>query len=222
VAVAPALSAPPAKSRRRRQVEKNARLIQEELTPFQRLPGKVRLELKDPNSLFDKETTPIYPHAEPMLNRSVAKFLLDTVRLDRRRPSVELTMAFRSAALGPEEEERTRAKMNRYFSVEAELAVLEKDVNRTEGMGSLRFAVPVVLIAGLVAGYLSLNTSLLGPTYLTELAYLIVITVVWVMLWDPIEKLLYDSYLIRLRVQALRKLATAKIAFVYGPAPKRL
>jgi hypothetical protein len=197
-------------------------MIQDELTPFERSPGKVRLEFKDPSSLFDPKTVPIYPHAEPMLNGSVAKFLLDTVRLDRRKPSVELTMAFRSAPLRPEEEESTRAQMKRYFAVEAELAVLAKDVNRTEGMGSLRFAIPVVLIAGLVAGYLSINTSLLGPAYLTELAYLIVITVVWVMLWDPIEKLLYDSYLIRLRVHALRKLATAEIAFVYGPAPKRL
>jgi hypothetical protein len=196
-------------------------MIQEELTPFERAPGKVRLELKDPGSLFDKGTVPSYPHAEPMLNGSVAKFLLDTVRLDRRKPGVELTLAFRSAPLGPEEEERTRAQMKRYFSVEAELAALAKDVNRTEGMGSLRFAIPVVLIAGLVAGYLSINTSLLGPAYLTELAYLIVITVVWVMLWDPIEKLLYDSYLIRLRVNAFRKLATAEITFEHGPVLKR-
>jgi len=55
--------------------------------------------------------------------------------------------------------------------------------------------------------------------YLTALAYLVFITIVWVMLWDPIEKLLFDSYFIRLQSRALHKLAAAKIAFVYGSTP---
>ncbi|MGP8075219.1 MAG: hypothetical protein ACLP8Y_00535 [Thermoplasmata archaeon] len=177
------------------------------------------VELKNLDSLFDSDATRTYPHTESMVNKSVAKFLLDSVRLDRRKPKVELTLAFRSPPLPPDEEERVRAQMSRYFGIEGKLAVLDQSVNRTEGVGSLRFAIPVVIIAGLVAGYLSLNTSLLGPSYLTALAYLIVITIVWVMLWDPIEKLLCDSYLIRLRVFALRKLAAAKITFVYRPTP---
>ncbi|MGD0588124.1 MAG: hypothetical protein ABSA63_04950 [Thermoplasmata archaeon] len=179
------------------------------------------VELKNLDSLFDSDATRTYPHTESMVNKSVAKFLLDSVRLDRRKPKVELTLAFRSPPLAPDEEERVRAQLSRYFAIESKLAVLDLSVNRTEGVGSLRFAIPVVIVAGLVAGYLSLNTSLLGPSYLTALAYLIVITIVWVMLWDPIEKLLYDSYLIRLRVFALRKLAAAKITFVYRPTSQR-
>jgi len=216
------VNASPVKSPPRSEAEKGARLIKEELVPFETSSGKVAVELKNLDSLFDRDATLTYPHTESMLNKSVAKFLLDSVRLSRRNPKVELTLAFRTPPLRPEEEESTGAHMSRYFTIEAKLAVLEQNVNRTEGVGSLRFAIPVVIIAGLVAGYLSLNTSLLGPSYLTALAYLIVITIVWVMLWDPIEKLLYDSYLIRLRIYALRKLAAVKIAFVYLPAPATL
>jgi hypothetical protein len=201
----------------KRRAEAEARLIEDELVPFQRSPGKVGVVLNGPDAIFDPDAPPTYPHTEPMVNRSLAKFLLDSVRLDRRRPSVDLTLAFRTAALSAKDEENIRTKVSRYFAVEAKLARLEQNVNRSEGVGSLRFAIPVVIIAGLVAGYLSLNTSLLGPSYLTALAYLIVITIVWVMLWDPIEKLLYDSYLIRLRVFALEKLAAARVVFVYRP-----
>ena len=93
-------------------------------------------------------------------------------------------------------------------------------MNRTEGWGSLRFAIPLVLFAALIAGLLSTNPSALGgSTYFTAIAYLVFITIVWVMLWGPIEKLLFDSYFIRLRIHALEKLAGAKVSFRIGPAP---
>ena len=186
---------------------------------LERSPGKVEVELSDIDSLFDRDAPPSYPHTGPMLNRAVAKFLLDSVRQDRRKPEVEVTIAFRTVPLRPEEEARTRARMSSFFANEAELAALEDRVNQTEGFGSLRFAIPVVIVAALVAGLLSANSTLLGgPAFLTAIAYLVVITVVWVMLWDPIEKLLFDAYLIRLRIYAFHKLAAAQTAFVYRPA----
>ena len=90
-------------------------------------------------------------------------------------------------------------------------------------MGSLRFATPLVLLAGLVAGllYVQLGTIDASDLFLA-LAYLIFITIVWVLLWDPAEKLLFDSYLLRLQYRALHKLAAAKIVFVYRSAPGTL
>jgi hypothetical protein len=175
------------------------------------------LELTDLDSLIGGLAPPTYPHSGPMLDKAVARFLVDSARENRTTDAVEVTIVFRNSVLSPEDEERVRSQMHSYFANEVELAGLEQRVNRTEGWGSLRYAVPLVLFAALVAGLLTTNPSALGgSTYLTAIAYLIFITIVWVMLWGPIEKLLFDSYFIRLRIHALEKLAIAKITFV-GP-----
>ena len=43
--------------------------------------------------------------------------------------------------------------------------------------------------------------------------YLGFITIVWVLLWDPIEKLLFDAYRLKSRIVALEKLGRASIQF---------
>ena len=193
---------------------------EEPVVKFGSSPGRVELELPDLDALLDPSTPPTYPHSGPMVNRAVAKFLVDSVRENRSMETIELTIAVRTGALRPDEEGRVRSWMSHYFTNEVELAALEQRVNRTEGWGSLRFAIPLVLFAALIAGLLSTNPSALGgSTYFTAIAYLVFITIVWVMLWGPIEKLLFDSYFIRLRIHALRKLAAAKVVFRSGPLP---
>ncbi len=218
MAVVPAVRATLAQHDPALEVEQHARLNGEPIVHFERSPGKVQVELKDLDSLFDRDAPPSYPHSGPMLNAAVARFLLNSVRQDRRKPSLELTVAFTALPLPPEEEASIRAQMSSFFANEADLAALENRVNRTEGLGSLWFAIPVVVVAALIAGVLSANSPLLGgPPFLTTALYLVVITVAWVMLWDPIEKLLFDPYLILLRIRALHKLSTATTAFVYRP-----
>jgi hypothetical protein len=46
-----------------------------------------------------------------------------------------------------------------------------------------------------------------------------VVVVIWMMVWDPLEKLLFDSYFIRLRIRALLKLSGAEVLFAYSPVP---
>ena len=178
-----------------------------------RSPGTVTVELKDIDSLFDRASPTTYPHAGPMLNGSVAKFLVDTAREDRRSPEIGITITLHSPPLPTEEEAGDRAQMSNFFTNEAEMAALGKRVNSTEAWGSLRYALPVVAIAAIVAAWLTLPSKFGVPTYVTELAYLVV--VIWVMVWDPIEKLVFDSYFIRLRIRALHKLAAATIVFAY-------
>ena len=187
-----------------------------------RSPGKVEVELKDLDSLFDRNAPTTYPHAGPMMNRTIATFLVDSVRQHPPVPKVEVTVALRCAPLPPEEEARTRVAMNRFFANEAELAELDRRVNRAEALGSAWYSIPVVALAGIVAGLLYTlgYSSPLSPRasdYFVVLVYLVFITVVWMMLWDPLEKLLFDSYFIRLRIRALRKLAAAPVTFVYRP-----
>jgi len=124
-----------------------------------------------------------------------------------------------SPPLAPAEEADVRARISRFFTTERELAELDRHVNRTEGLASLRFALPVVLLAVLVIGvFYSEVGALNAEGYVAALVYLFFVVVVWVMLWDPIEVLLFNSFFLRMKILALRKLAEAEVRFVYSPS----
>jgi hypothetical protein len=189
----------------------------EPILHFEKSANKVEMELSDLESLLDRDTKPVFPHSRPMLNSAVAEFMVDTAREDRHSTHLELAITFRSPPLKSDQEEGTRAKLTSFFANEVEVAELQQRVNRIEAFGSLRFALPVVAVAAVFAALLS-EPSLLGlPDYVTSFAYLVTVVVVWLMVWDPIEKLLFDSYFIRLRVRALKKLVAARITFAYRP-----
>jgi hypothetical protein len=192
----------------------------EPILHFEGSSGKVKVELPDLDSLLDTDSPPSYPHTKPMLNGTVAKFMLDTAREDRGSRKVEITITFRDSPLRPEEEAGTRAKISSFFANEVENAELAKRVNRVEAWGSLRYALPVVAVAAVIAGLFANPSSFgLPGGYVSTLAYLIVVVIIWVMVWDPIEKLLFDSYFIRLRIRALQKLVAATIVFGSRPGP---
>jgi hypothetical protein len=217
MAVGPTVSPSPARPDPTHVVDRGAPLHGEPIVHFEKSPGRVEVELEDPGSLFDRAAPPTYPHLGPMLNSTVAKFMVDSAREDRRRREIGVTVSFRSSPLRPEEEAGARAQMKNFFTNEAEMAAMDHRVNSTEAWGSLRFALPVVVVAALIAGLLTVPSKWGVPVYLAELAYLLVVVVIWVMVWDPIEKLLFDAYFIRLRIRALHKLAKAEITFAYRP-----
>jgi hypothetical protein len=220
--VAFAVSGPLTKDRPSSSIGKDVLQSGEPIVHFARSPGRVEIELKDPGSLFDLTASVAYPHSGPMLNNAVAAFLVDSARERRQRPQVSVNITFQTPPLGAEEEASIRAKMSHYFANEIELVELEKRVNRTEGFGSLRYALSLVLLAGLGLGvlylYAGLGTS--EVVSLGELAYLTLVIIIWVMLWDPIEKLLYDPYFFRLRIRALHKLSKAEVTFAYRSTSK--
>jgi len=191
--------------------------------PFSRSPAILEIELKDLDALFDRSSPPTYPHTATMVNRNVATFLVDSARERRRRSALEVVVAFQCPPLSSEEEAKAKEQMRRHFAQEAELADLARKVNRVEALGSAQYAVPLVILAGLFAGvlysWLFSNPVEASPReFAAMLAYLVFITIVWVMLWDPLEKLFFESYMIRQRVRAFRKLAAARVTFVYGTA----
>jgi len=152
-----------------------------------------------------------------MLQPSVAAFLLQSTRAQRSAPSVEIVVGLTSPPMAPAEEADVRDRISRFFATERELAELDRQVNRSEGFASLRYAVPVVLLAVLVIGvFYSEVGALSAEGYVAALVYLLFVVVVWVMLWDPIEVLLFNSFFLRLKIRALRKLAEANVRFVYS------
>lgn len=192
----------------------------ESVPSLRQKPGSIEVHLPNLDALLDRTHAPSFPHAGPVVEPSVAKFLVDCAREQLAQREIEVVVELDEDPLAPSVEAEARAQMHRYFATEAELASLDLRVNRTEGLGSLRFAIPLVLAALLVAGFF--YTQLGGTTgvsYLEALTYLIFITIVWVLMWDPLEMLLFNSYMIRRRLRASQKLALGPVTFIYRSAP---
>jgi hypothetical protein len=154
-----------------------------------------------------------------MVERSVAKFLVDATREQPRRPEVEVVLDLEGPPVSTATEDDTRRHVHRFFGNEAELAALDLRVNRAEGIGALQYSIPFVLVALLAAGVLYVHVGeASGTGFVETLVYLVFITIVWVMLWDPVELLLFDGYLIRRRLHALQKLSRARLTFAYHPS----
>ena len=66
----------------------------EPVVKFESSPGRVKLELSDVDALFDSTDTPSFPHSGPMVNKSVAKFLVDSARENRSMETVEVAITF--------------------------------------------------------------------------------------------------------------------------------
>lgn len=179
-------------------------------------PGKVEVRLTDLASLFDRETKPTYPHLGPLVDPAVAAYLLRCARDQRRSPHLEVVVALDGPPADPADEASARTRLSGYFANEAELVRIDRRVNRTEGLAALRYAIPMILVAGFFAGlfYTQLGDES-AKGLLLALVYLVFITVVWVMLWDPVEVLLFDSFFLRLKYEALHKLSTASVRFTY-------
>ncbi len=192
----------------------------ETVPSFRQKPGTIEVHLPDLDALLDRTRGPSFPHMGPVVEPSVAKFLVDCAREQLDQREIEVVVELDQDPLAPSVEAEARAQMHRYFATEAELASLELRVNRSEGLGSLRYAVPLVLAALLVAGlfYTQIGGTT-GVSYLEALTYLIFITIVWVLMWDPLEMLLFNSYMIRRRLRAFQKLTRGPVTFVYRSTP---
>jgi hypothetical protein len=175
-------------------------------------PLTIDIHLPNADSLFEKEDRPPYPYRGRSLQKGLAEEILSKTREARTTPQVTLNIRLSDAPIPPEKEVAVRTEIHSYFAVKAELAALDLRVNQREGWRSMMIAVPIVVAAGLVAYPVS---AYAGSSFVVSFLYLIILTVVWVMLWDPIEKLVFDPIFLRLRGSALLKLRDAAVRFEY-------
>ena len=158
-----------------------------------------------------------------MVERQFAGYVENLVREHRAPASIDLEIVLREPSPGPVQEEAARRDLRTFFREERDVGELDVRVNQREGWGFLRRTFPLLIVALALAGvfYLSGPGFPGGPVgeLLTALFYLLFITIVWVLLWDPIEKLLFDAYLLRSHVRALEKLGDASVRFTPAPPP---
>ncbi len=177
-----------------------------------------RIDAPTMDALFDASAKPVFPHTGRRVQDDLAEYLEYRAREHPHASGVEIVVALGTSGSGPSAEEEAGREVRAFFRAERELAELKLRVNQREGWGFLRRSMPLLLGALLVAGVL----YLFGPDFpvgpvgdlVTTLFYLLFITIVWVLLWDPIEKLLFDAYLIRAEMAALGELAEAPVRFV--------
>lgn len=186
-------------------------------------PARLTVEAGSLDALFDKGTEPAFPHTSRLVDHRLAEYLQNLIRERRRVPRVNLEISLREPPRGPSEEEAARRDLHAYFLAERQIVALDLRVNQREGWAFLGRTFPLVIVALALAGVLyvfepSFSSKPIGEL-VTTLVYLFFITIVWVLLWDPIEKLLFDAYSLRARIAALEKLAGASVRFIHPPTP---
>ena len=160
---------------------------------------------REPQDLFEEGA---YPYRGPVLKESVRDHLLLRVREARTAPAVELDFRFEGE---PTREEKARLErdLRAFYEVAAEEAEAEVRVNHIEARRTF--------LVGLLGSALALAIAIPLRLYLGFDFYIIeflCIVVVWILMWDSIEKLLWDSMLLKMRSKATRKLRDAAVRIV--------
>ncbi len=183
-------------------------------------PEPLTVEVPSVDALLDRDARKVVPHRGPMLTAGLAEFWESVAREERHRSAVDLRVRVRGPPARAEAEEAVRAAVHDYFATETGLAQRDVRVNRGEGWGALRAALPLLVVASILAGVFYYLVPSLDPRpgvdALSALPALLFGVITWVLLWDPIEKLLFDGYLLRRRCVALEKLSRATLLFDYA------
>lgn len=169
-------------------------------------------------SPFDASSRPSYPHVGKAVEPGIAVYLENLARQHPRAGPLAVEVGLPPHALGDRSQPEATARcLQAYFGEEKQLAQLELDVNQHEGWGFLARMLPILVVALTLARILYVLEPGLSSESLKALAValvcLVFITIVWVLLWDPIEKLLFDAYLLRARIRALGRLQIATVRF---------
>lgn len=173
--------------------------------------------------LLDAAAVARIPHTGPALAPGLGSYWEALARERRPAASVELEVSVRGPPEARGTEEKVEAAVHDYFATESALAEIDLRVNREEGWAALKESIPLLLVASLVAAVFYYLVPSFDPRpgveALSALPALVFAVVAWVLLWDPIEQLLFDAYLLRLRRNALDKLSRAPIRFRYASKP---
>ena len=149
-----------------------------------------------------------FPFRGPILRAPLAEYLENHARRARTAPSVDLTIRSGDAPLDAEAQAQFVRNYRSFFGVKFDGAELERAVNRREGLQSLYVGAATSLVALAFVAFVDV-----GLGFHTFAIYFVLLVLVWVLMWDSIEKLAFDSMFIRMRARALAKLRDAQVTF---------
>lgn len=172
-------------------------------------PLRLPVETARPEELFEEGS---FPFHGPVLKDSVKDYLLTRVRTARTVPDVELDFHF-DRELTEEEKARFERDLRAFYEVAMDEAQAAIRVNHIEARRAF--------VLGLIGSVIALAVAIPLRVYAGFDFYIIeflCIVVVWILMWDSIEMLLWDSMLLRMRFNATRKLKDSTIR--YTPASR--
>lgn len=174
--------------------------------------GSLRLAVgaTRPEDLFEEGS---FPYRGPMLKGPVRDHLLTRVRMARTTPDVELDFHF-ERSLTDEEKVRFERDLRSYYEVSMDEAHAELRASHVEARRTF--------ILGLIGSVIALAIAVPLRLYFGFDFYIIeflCIVVVWILMWDSIEMLLWDAMLLRMRCNATRKLRDAVIRYAPASSP---
>lgn len=164
-------------------------------------------------ALFSEEPV-AFPFEGRTLREPTSRYLIDASRRGRAARAIRLEVDVAGSALPPEKEEAVRGEIRAYFRVEAGRAEDDIRLNSVEGRRSLLLSLIGSLIA--VAIVLPVRVLVGDPFFLFEF---VLVVIIWVLMWDSIEMLVYDSQMLRMRHRALVRLERAEVRFAYRSGP---
>jgi hypothetical protein len=167
-------------------------------------PLRLSVEAPRPEDLFEEGA---FPFRGPILKESVRDHLLTRVRIARTVPDVELDFRF-DRELPEKQKAQFERDLRAYYEVAIEEAHSELQVNHVEARRAF--------ILGLIGSVIALAVAIPLRLYFGFDFYIVeflCIVVVWILMWDSIEMLLWDAMLLRMRYTAARKLRDATIRY---------
>ena len=184
--------------------------------------ARLQLPLSDLDALYGSEDDAEYPHIGKTLDAGVASFIENLAREQKRKTSLELEIDVSDGTSSPSAEAAATEAIHTYFATEGIPAIHELKVNQNEGNGSLMYVLPsiiVMLVAITLGAFFFIANPADVPIYVLVLPGSFLVILLWVFIWDPLEKILFNSYFLQFRVDVLKKLATVPIRYVYGKQP---
>jgi hypothetical protein len=188
-------------------------------------PTKIHVEVPSADALFDDDRAAKYPHTGRMLDGDIAAYVENCAREFPKAPSVEVEVIVAGPAPPAGQEDKLRKDFCHYYECEVVLSSLDRRVNRVEGIRSFTTTVWMLVAAGFVALLIYILSNYEGfiPTvwvaFVVAIVYLATITVVWVLFWDPFEKIVFTGALLKSRHLALELLSRSAVRFNYANAP---
>lgn len=168
--------------------------------------SRLRVDAPSSTSLWAPDEA--FPFQGPALQDSVEEYLENHTRLAGGAARVEVTFHFADSPLDAPSQERFVGDYRAFFGTKFHTVDLERAVNRHEGLVSLYIGVATSIAALALAVGLTLAFNVHSID-----VYFVLIVLVWVLMWDSIEKLVFDSMFIRMRARALAKLRDAQVRF---------
>ena len=186
-------------------------------TPLSRLPGNFLLPMRDMAHMFNAPPVdPLSPSPPEVLGISGARYVLQQLETRRQVKAETLHVVLPNDKVTPGLAEQTQHAFERYAEYRIqEQQALASETRRRGWRVTVASLVLLAFFLTLANFFASEATEGMRPLFRQTLEYGFEI-IGWVMLWHPIEALVFEPIAIKHKITALRRLMQLQVVVVPG------